>query len=129
MRLGYFPSELTIADFACGSAVFLTEALRALERRGFQGTVRLIGRDKSAQAIAMAKVATRTMQRDMATMRIFSDIRQADAFEALWPKADIVLMNLPFRSWEQMSDSQRSWVHAVTNSVGRGAPRPECRIY
>ena len=114
------PDDLTIADFACGSAVFLTEALRTLERLGFQGKVRLIGRDKSAQAIAMAKVAIRTVQKDMPAMRITSDIVQADALKASWPKADIVLMNPPFRSWERMSSSEREWVHEVTKGVGRG---------
>jgi adenine-specific DNA-methyltransferase len=92
------PSELTIGDFACGSGVFLAESLRALERIGFQGTVRLIGRDKSAQAISMAKVAIRTVQRDITTMQISLDIREADALQAEWPKADIILMNPPFRS-------------------------------
>jgi predicted RNA methylase len=116
------PSDLTIADFACGSGVFLTEGLRSLERIGFQGTIRLIGRDKSAQAIAMAKVAIRTVQRDMATMQISPDVRQADALEAEWPSADIVLMNPPFRSWEQMNALERNWVHTATNGVGRGRP-------
>jgi len=116
------PDKLTVADFACGSAVFLTEAARALERIGFRGTVELIGRDKSVQAITMAKVAVRTLESDMPTMQITSDIRQADALEADWPKADIVLMNPPFRSWEQMSTREREWVHEVTKGVGRGRP-------
>jgi adenine-specific DNA-methyltransferase len=113
-----FPTELTVADFACGSGVFLAEGLRALERRGFQGTVRLIGRDRSPQVITMANVAVRTAQRDITTMRIFPDLSQADAFDAEWPKADIVLMNPPFRSWEQMSSRERDWVQEVTNRAG-----------
>jgi predicted RNA methylase len=117
-----FPNELTIADYACGSAVFLTEALRTLERRGFRGTVRLIGRDKSVQAIRMAKVAVRTVQRDLRTMQVLPDILQADAFDAAWPKADIVLMNPPFRSWERMSELERAWVQEVTDGNGRGRP-------
>jgi adenine-specific DNA-methyltransferase len=114
------PGELTIADFACGSAVFLTEALRTLEGRAFQGTVHLIGRDKSAQAIRMAKVAVRTAERDLPMMKIDADIRQADALDAIWPKADIVLMNPPFRSWERMTRAEQEWVREVTNGLGSG---------
>jgi adenine-specific DNA-methyltransferase len=116
------PDELTVADFACGSAVFLTEALRTIEQRGFGGTVRLIGRDKSPQAIAMAKVAVRAVQRDMSSIKILADISQADAFGATWPKADIVLMNPPFRSWEQMNGSERDWVRQAAHAVDRGRP-------
>ena len=112
------PNEITIADYACGSAVFLTEALRTLERRGFRGTVRLIGRDKSPQAIRMAKVAVRTAQRDVA-MGVISDISQADALDAEWPRADICLMNPPFRSWERMNERERDWVREVTHATYR----------
>ncbi len=124
------PNELTIADFACGSGVFLTEALRALERRGFQGRVRLIGRDNSPQAITMARVAVRIVQHDMSAMQIDLDISQIDALDAEWPTADVVLMNPPFRSWEQMTSSERAWVHEVTNEVVRGrTDLTKCRIY
>jgi adenine-specific DNA-methyltransferase len=119
-RWSTFPDELTIADFACGSAVFLTESLRALERRGFRGTVHIIGRDKSAQAIVMSKVAIRALKHDVPTMEVTADISQADALDnADWPKVDIVLMNPPFRSWERMSMREREWLHAVTNGKGR----------
>jgi adenine-specific DNA-methyltransferase len=116
------PDELTIADFACGSAVFLTEALRALEQRGFGGTVRLIGRDKSPQAITMAKVAVRTVQHEMREIKVIADISLADALAGAWPRVDVVLMNPPFRSWEQMSSSERDWVQEATHAVDRGRP-------
>jgi adenine-specific DNA-methyltransferase len=118
-RWSAFPRELTIADFACGSGVFLTESMEALERRGFQGLLRIVGRDKSAQAITMAKVAVRAVQHDMPAMQIVTDIVQEDAFDAVWPAADIVLMNPPFRSWERMNEREREWVHGVTKGIGR----------
>lgn len=114
--------HFTIADFACGSGVFLTEALRALERNGFHGSVNLIGRDKSPQAVTMARVAIRTLQRDVTVMQITCDVSQADAFDTAWPNADVVLMNPPFRSWERMSATERDWVHGVSGDVGRGRP-------
>jgi adenine-specific DNA-methyltransferase len=112
------PNEITIADYACGSAVFLTEALHSLERLGFRGTARLIGRDKSLQAIRMAKVAVRTARRDLA-MGVISDISQADALDSEWPRADICLMNPPFRSWERMSQRERDWVQGATGATYR----------
>lgn len=112
------PNEITIADYACGSAVFLTEGLHTLERRGFRGTVRVIGRDKSLQAIRMAKVAIRIAQRDLA-MEVISDISQADALDSEWPQTDICLMNPPFRSWERMNQRERDWVQEVTRATYR----------
>jgi predicted RNA methylase len=112
------PSEIAIADYACGSAVFLTEALYTLERCGFRGTVRVIGRDKSPQAVRMAKVAIRIAQRDL-TMRVIEDISQADALDAEWPRTDICLMNPPFRSWERMNKIERDWVQQVTKATYR----------
>lgn len=116
------PNDLTVADYACGSAVFLTEALRTLERRGFSGTVRLVGRDKSLEAVRMAKVAIRTVQRDLRGMTVITDVVQADAFQSDWPTADVCLMNPPFRSWEGMNPAERSWVQEVTKSNGHGRP-------
>jgi adenine-specific DNA-methyltransferase len=121
-QLPTLPDVLTIADYACGSAIFLTEALRALERLEFTGAVQLIGRDRSHQAVTMAKVAVRFLERDMSSMKVSSDIRQADALDAEWPKADVILMNPPFRSWEQMNERERNWVHEITKGVGRGRP-------
>lgn len=112
------PKEIAIADYACGSAVFLTEALYALERCGFRGRVRVVGRDKSPQAVRMAKVAVRTAQRDLA-MEVIADIAQADALDSEWPKTDICLMNPPFRSWERMSTHERDWVQEVSHATYR----------
>jgi hypothetical protein len=121
-RWSDFPDHLTIADFACGSAVFLTEALRVLERRDFRGTVNLIGRDKSAQAVTMAKVAVKAVQREINTMQIVSDVCEADAIDSEWPEADVILMNPPFRSWERMTKRERDWVLDLTKGLGRGRP-------
>lgn len=69
--------------------MFLTESLRALERRNFKGEVRIIGRDKSAQAIVMAKVAIQTLKHDLPPIQVTADISQANALDgADWPKAD-----------------------------------------
>jgi len=121
-QLAARPDPLVVADFACGSGVFLTEALRALERMQFSGSVRLVGRDDSPQAITMARVAVRSLACDLRGMVVESDISLADARDSNWPKADVVLMNPPFRSWEEMDLPTKVWVRDVMGDVGRGRP-------
>lgn len=117
------PESLAIADYACGSGVFLTEALRALDRQGFSGSITLIGRDISDEALVMARAGIATIVRDLPHMRVSTDLSNANALETPhWARADVVLMNPPFRSWERMSDSEREWVRAALASgpkVGR----------
>lgn len=121
-RRAPLPRSLTIADFACGSGVFLTEALRTLEAQNHTGKVRLIGRDASEQAVLMAKVSVGTIARDSSAMEIDVDISVADAFTSEWPKSDVILMNPPFRSWERMSKTEREWIGTVTRGVTAGRP-------
>lgn len=122
-RWSVLPSELTIADYACGSAVFLTEALRALERRHYQGKVHVIGRDISAEAVIMARVALATTSRELLGIEVIANLQQADGLrDTPWPKADVVLMNPPFRSWEQMNAREREWVKNAMGEYGQGRP-------
>lgn len=113
-RWPVLPTDLTIADYACGSGVFLTEALRVLERRRYRGRVRLVGRDISAEAVTMARVAIATTVRDLIGMQVQSDVLRADALDGgPWPTADVILMNPPFRSWERMTAVEKDWVRSV----------------
>ncbi len=113
-QLASLPPTITVADYACGSAVFLTEALRVLERRDYRGRVRLVGRDISPAAVSMAKVAIAATSRDLSNVEVVPDIQVADALAfGEWPTADVVLMNPPFRSWESMSAAEREWVRNV----------------
>jgi SAM-dependent methyltransferase len=117
------PDKLSIADFACGSAVFLCEALRVLERRGYRGTVRLIGRDISPEAVTMARVAIAATKRDLDQLTLDIDIEQTNMLEsAVWPASDVVLMNPPFRSWERMDDYERDWVKTTMGRTHHGRP-------
>jgi adenine-specific DNA-methyltransferase len=117
------PEKLVVADFACGSAVFLCEALRELERRDYRGNVRLIGRDISPEAVTMAKVAIATTVRDLIHMKVDVDVEEMDVLHlSTWPQADVVLMNPPFRSWEHMADHERQWVREAMLQTHRGRP-------
>ncbi len=115
-------NALSIADFACGSGVFLTEALRTLERFRFRGDVQIVGRDSSEQAITMAKVAVHNVARDLDGVQVTTDIKIASASEDSWPQADVILMNPPFRSWERMSAVEKDWVTGLVTQKGQGRP-------
>lgn len=122
-ELGDLPNPLTVADFACGSAVFLAEVLHALQRIGFKGAVKLVGRDRSAAALVMARVAVAAAARGLTDIKVHPDLKNADAFEPRdWEAADLVLMNPPFRSWERMPLEERSWVRSVVPSQKGGRP-------
>jgi adenine-specific DNA-methyltransferase len=121
------PNPLTIADYACGSGVFLSEALRVLGRVQYAGSIRLVGRDISEGALTMSRVAIRTVLRDLPHLDPVVDLARADATELrAWPTADVVLMNPPFRSWESMSSEHRSWVQGLLG--GRAAGRPDLSV-
>jgi adenine-specific DNA-methyltransferase len=115
--------EITIVDPACGSAAFLTEALRTLRRLGFDGKLSLVGRDVSPAAVAMAKFSLSAATRDWVPSggRVI-DIQVADSLSSALPAADIVLMNPPFVAWSALSSDQRDRMHALLGErlQGRG---------
>ncbi|MDE2106065.1 MAG: SAM-dependent DNA methyltransferase, partial [Patescibacteria group bacterium] len=113
--------ELTIADYACGSGVFLTEAIRALVRRGFHGKLTVIGRDVSLTAIAAARFALGCAKIDSPTLDLVVHLTVADALaDGPLEPADVVLMNPPFRSWEAMSPEEKARLKAVLGPLYKG---------
>ena len=113
--------RLTILDPACGSAAFLHEALRALERLGFEGQLTLIGYDVSEPAVAMAefvlKHATQDWQPDGGCT---FQIKRRDSLVNKLPPADVVLINPPFISWMGQTGEQRATMRDVLGPKGRG---------
>lgn len=98
--------RIKIVDPACGSGIFLCEALRALERRGYLGEVELIGLDLSPSAIAMASFALKhgefIRHGITATVQVTDFLRLDDRLDA-----DIVLMNPPFLAMPEMDAGVR----------------------
>lgn len=110
--------ELSVADFACGSGVFLTEAIRALQRRGFDGKLTVIGMDVSPAAIAAARFAIACAKMDSPSLDLTVRLTVGDALaEGPLEAADVVLMNPPFRSWEAMGAADKARVKAVLGSL------------
>jgi hypothetical protein len=112
--------SLRIVDPACGSGIFLCEVLRALERKGFQGHVELIGYDTSADAIAMADFALRHND----AQRAFSKTLEVQDFLSLDGslEADIILMNPPFLALPEMPAEVRNRLQDVLGESFRYRP-------
>lgn len=115
--------ELTVLDPACGSGAFLQEAVRSLRRMGYTGRLRLVGRDISPAAIAMARfVAEHTVADWSPAGGVVVDMETADSLEAALPAADVVVMNPPFIAWSALDPQQRDQVRSIlgVRLQGRG---------
>lgn len=116
--------ELTLCDPACGSGVFLHEALRALRRAGFTGRLRLIGYDISPAAISMARFAVAASLRDWEPAGgVALDLRDGDSLgERGMPIADVIVMNPPFIGFAAQSPKQRDQLTLALGAAtaGRG---------
>jgi adenine-specific DNA-methyltransferase len=121
---GRLPAEMTILDPACGSGSILHEAIRALNDRGYDGRVRIIGFDQSASAVAMARFLISVAKRDWPTLAIVdTSIECRDSLsEDDWPRADFVLMNPPFVSLRWFDDAQKKAIHRILQKYARGRP-------
>jgi hypothetical protein len=112
--------KITIFDPACGSGIFLLEALRSLERYGYVGQVVLIGFDISSVAIEMATFSLKHADTELnvrfsVTARDF--LRSDDAIAA-----DIVLMNPPFVAYEDLTPELKADIKAKLGDAYRFKP-------
>lgn len=114
--------HLVILDPACGSGVFLQEALRELQARGFRGKMTMRGYDISALSCAIARFCLGRAKREArgSGIEINLDVRQVDALEEAWEPADVILMNPPFVPWQRMDREEHASVLQVMGSLGKG---------
>ena len=115
--------ELVLLDPACGSGAFLHEALRALQRVGYEGRLVLAGRDISKAAISMANFVLTNATADWCpTGGCELQLEVSDSLVDHLPSADVVLMNPPFVSWTALTSEQRSNMRQVLENrlSGRG---------
>ena len=106
---------LVLSDPACGSAAFLHEALRGLRRAKFDGALRIVGRDISASAIAMARFTLKLAMRDWAPNGGAElDLAITDSLaEPAFPKSDVTVMNPPFISVIAQTPEQKAQLRTV----------------
>ena len=113
--------HLTIADPACGSAVFLHEALRTLRRLKFGGRLRLVGRDISSPAVSMASFVVRNAVADWRPEGGCElDIERSDSLVNDIPPADVMLMNPPFIAWSAQSKAEQAAMREALGGVVQG---------
>lgn len=124
MRLRLGMASLTVADYACGSGSFLTEAIAALGRLGWTGELHLVGYDISSTAVTSTKFAIACAKRDHPSIIISSIVEQRDFLDPDFEPvaADIVLMNPPYRSWLDMSKEQQDRLRSVLGDAYRNRP-------
>ena len=111
--------HITVFDPACGSGEFLREALRQLRLSGFDGQVDLIGWDVSSAAIDMTKFVVGWEMRGDHDVSLNTEVIDSLS-EDEWPVCDIVIMNPPFGSWNQMTEEQRESVSSILTDRRRG---------
>jgi adenine-specific DNA-methyltransferase len=116
--------SISINDPACGSGIFLCEAIRVLQRRKYAGKVELIGRDVSSSAVQMARFSIACALLDWPDHQVKWSVDSGDFFEALKSnkRFTVVLMNPPFISWDALTNEQRGFVRDILGSAFAGKP-------
>ncbi len=111
------PKKIKIFDPACGSGEFLKEIIQYLLVKGYKGDIELVGWDISPIAIDMTKfIITYTKNRFKG--KISLEIKCNDALNNEWPRdCDIIIMNPPFQSWQDMNYESRDKVRKVLGKL------------
>ena len=117
---------LKIFDPACGSSEFLIEALKQLKQANYLGEVQIIGWDSSETAIITSKFLLKYEKNNVWHERMSFDIKLVeDSLQEKWgDDYDLILMNPPFVSWEQMDKAQRESVRESLSSSLKGKGKP-----
>ena len=111
--------SLDVMDIACGSGAFLVECLRALERKSYAGTVRVVGRDISLTAVHMARFVIGIAVNEWpGPGRASVDICVGDALRDRLPEADLVVVNPPFVRGQELGPETREVLRGLLSLPG-----------
>ncbi|MCI0513132.1 SAM-dependent methyltransferase, partial [candidate division KSB1 bacterium] len=115
---------LKIFDPACGSSQFLVEVLKQLHENGYIGKVQITGWDSSLAAINISNFLLHYEKRTIWKERLDFHIQLVeDSLQEEWNNNyDLILMNPPFVSWEQLDKDSREAVRQVLGSKIIGRP-------
>ncbi len=127
-------AHLKVADLACGSGVFLSLFLQELGEGGHAITSRtlgnLFGYDLLDAAVTSAKLCVGLTAYTLAGEivpgfqpcrhdTLDSYVEQPDSFHE---RFDVVLMNPPFKGYQEQSEVERAKVRGVLGTLGRYQP-------
>jgi adenine-specific DNA-methyltransferase len=117
------PPSVTVFDPACGSGEFLREALRQLLMKNYRGRIELIGWDVSPAACDMANFLLSWESRGYES-QIDKDIKCRDSvLTDIWPTGvNVVVMNPPFLSWQDMNPEQKDAISGVLGKLSKNRP-------
>lgn len=122
--------ELVIFDPACGSGVFLVEALRQLRSGGYLGKVEVIGWDIDPLAQAMADfVLNYEITEWKNPIELIIENKDSLTNYKDWPISDAIFMNPPYISWSLMSSFQREQVMAIIGQSSTNRPNLASLFY
>lgn len=98
--------RIRIFDPACGSGAFLQEALKQLKELNFPGKIEVIAFDNSDMAVSTTKFLLSYEQRKQwDDQQMTYHVNVCDSIVSDWPECDLLLMNPPYISMEQMKNS------------------------
>lgn len=112
--------KITIFDPACGSGEFLVESLRQLKSIGYDREINIIGYDLSQSATIIANYVLAFESREWGGKLKFI-IENKDSIIDNWPKVDLLFMNPPYSSWEQMNNN---YIPYIRENLGIKKGRP-----
>ena len=115
-------SVISVLDPACGSGIFLQEAFRELLSIGFSGIVRLQGFDISPISCAMAAFTLSRLAAEAGKVGIRAKIciTERNAFLCHWGQPDLILMNPPFVSYQNMDEKDKKETRDVLGPLAAG---------
>lgn len=118
--------SLRILDPSCGSSEFLIESLKQLKFLKYNGDITIIGFDSSDSAIETSKFLLHYENQTQWNGKIDIQIQLVkDSLTVDWGNMnDLILMNPPFVSWEQLKDknSRNILKDILGNSFSKGKP-------
>jgi len=119
-RLNPNAGSVKVLDPACGSGVFLVEAVRELESTGL--AMKITGMDSSPISVAMTRSSVSSALRDSvaAVESTPPDIIKGDSLMQEWGEPDIILMNPPFLPWRRIDSKTRNAIEGSLADLFHG---------
>ena len=115
--------SLKILDPSCGSSEFLMEVLKQLKSKEYNGTVSIYGWDSSETAIKTSRFLLTYEKRNWEGKMNFFLKPVPDSLDETWDNDfDLILMNPPFVSWEQLDNNSREHLSESLGHVFDGKP-------
>ena len=120
-QIDFNKDKLKILDPACGTSEFLMEVLKQLKTKKYKGEIEVIALDTSNIAINTSKFLLTYEKREWKNKLKFKTEKVTDSLTEKWDKDfDLILMNPPFCSWEQMNKKEREAVRETLGNTFKG---------